>query len=348
MNQQQLLQQHHQPINIGLPAPTNLPIQFTYMQPPIDQFKTIFSIDNIKYAIQENNNLVKENSDAMGSHALFIKKSKAYKYQDINLQVPKSIHPIELLLVFIPIINIFYFSIRARNIANNRLEKNKINGMMKLYNDSFITMKYNVNSIITSPDAHKISKEESDALHKLIKYNEVLHFASTQLLFNKDIIKCYKNFKNNKITKNSDDLCGESIKFEEMEERVNAIIKKFGSIIIAESENNYKKINDYFDSIINLKKCIAYNYHHSKFYNIFNKNQLQNFYEEISFILCIANIILQKDDSDYTFGSSFNKSITRKTSSFRKSSRSSRSSRTGRSSKTSITGRSKRSKRSKV
>ena len=302
---------HHHRRNIQIRIPVQgVPIELT----PMDQFKTIFSIDNIKYAIQENNKLLKACSDAIGTHALFIKKTKAYKYQDINLQVPKSIYPIEYLMLFIPIIGFIYLGLRSRNIQINRLEKNKINGMMKLYNDSFITMKYNINTIITSSDADTITKEESDSLHKLIKYNEVLHFASTQLLFNKDIIKCYKSFKNNKINKNSDNLCGESIKFEEMEARVNTIIEKLGSMIIAKSENHYTKITDYIESIINLKKCIAYNYHHSKFYNILNKKQLQKFYEEISFILCIANILLSKDDSNYTLGYNFNDSnrITKK------------------------------------
>lgn len=300
---------HHHRRNIQIRIPVQgVPIELT----PMDQFKTIFSIDNINFSIVENNKLLKANIDTFGSQALFIRKTKAYKV--INIKDLNRLLPIEYLLIFIPIINIFYFASRRRKNENKILEFQKIVNIVKLYSNSFITMKYNINNILTSPDAHKISKEEGESLHKLIKYVEVMHFATNQLVFNKDIIKCHENSKNNKINKNSDNLCGESIKFEEMEARVNTIIEKLGSMIIAKSENHYTKITDYIESIINLKKCIAYNYHHSKFYNILNKKQLQKFYEEISFILCIANILLSKDDSNYTLGYNFNDSnrITKK------------------------------------
>ena len=313
------MQRYHHPMNnMGFPMNT------AFMQPPIDQFKTMFSVENINYDIFENNKRLKASIDALGSHALYIKKNKAYKYYTnyINVRIAT---PMQHVLIF--------------------ATKMKI----KLYNDSFTTIQTNINNILTSPDSYKINKKNSDELKKIIKYNEAMHSASNQLLFNKDIIKCYENSKTNKIKKNSDKLCSEYIKIEDIQEKVNTIVATLGSMIIAKSEHNYTKINDYFDSISNIKKCIAYNYHNSKFYNIFNKNQLQNFYEEISFILCIANILLQKNDFKYTDDYNFNDSnsitsITRKTMKKSRSSKSSGSRKTIKTSKSSISKKSKKSK----
>ena len=64
---------HHHRRNIQIRIPVQgVPIELT----PMDQFKTIFSIDNINFSIVENNKLLKANIDTFGSQALFIRKTK--------------------------------------------------------------------------------------------------------------------------------------------------------------------------------------------------------------------------------------------------------------------------------
>ena len=302
---------------------------------PSDQYNTIFSIENIKFSINEISNLLKTNVNYLGSQALLIRKTEAYKYNNLNFKTTKSIHPLEYLTILIPLFAIFYLSIRAGFNSSSNSEKKRIYNMIKLYNDSFIIMKENINNILNSPDSHKINKEDINELYKLLKSSEVMHAVSNKLLSDKHIITCYVNTKNNKINKNSDNVCRESIKFEEIEAQVNTIVEQLGSMVLAKSDNNLTKINSYIDSIIKLKQCIAYNYHHSKFYN---KNKLQIFYEDISFLLCIANVLLEKDHSQYyqadTYSSRKSKYSSRKskyssrksTSSSRKSTSSSRKS----------------------